>query len=132
MSKRRRNPPGLDRALGRKPKASQKTRRLTREESALRGVSYSAKRQVDVSVKRVTKSTPIYSNRQATQARIGTTKERYQTEVKQGRRSYASETTKTRKRNAKNSRQIREYLPDIGPKDKAVAFRHLSSGYHSL
>lgn len=109
-----------------------KYRRLTREEAALRGVSYSAKRQVDANIKQVTKSTPIYTNRQATQVRIGTTKERYQTEVKQGRRSYASEATKTRQRNAKNSRQIREYLPDIATKDKAVAFKHLSSGYHSL
>src|ERR1700722_3361634 len=109
-----------------------KYRRLTREEAALRGVSYSAKRQVDANIKRVTKSTPIYTNRQATQARMGTTKERYQTEIKQGRRAYASETTKTRQRNAKSSRQIRKYLPDLAPKDKAVAFKHLSSGYHSL
>jgi hypothetical protein len=132
MSKRPRNPPGLDRALGRKPASvPERTRRLTREEAARRGVNYSAKQQVDVSVKRVTKSTPIYSNRQATQARIGTTKERYQTEIKQGRRSYAPLTRK-RQENARNSRQIREYLPDIAPKDKAVAFKHLSSGYHSL
>ena len=81
-----------------------KFRRLTREEAAARGVSYSAKRQVDASVKRVTQSTPIYTERQAVQMRLGTTKERYQADVRARRRSYANETIKTRQENAKNSR----------------------------
>jgi hypothetical protein len=109
----------------------QKFRRLTREEAARRGVSYSAKQQVDASVKLVTKSTPIYTNRQATQARIGTTKERYQEEIRKGHRSH-SPLTRKQQENARNSRQVREYLPDIAPKDKTVALKHLSSGYHSL
>jgi hypothetical protein len=106
-------------------------RRLTREEAVRRGVSYSAKRQVDASLKRVTASTPLYTNRQATQIRLGTTKERYQEDIRKGRRSYSAVTRKQQE-NARNSRQVREYLPDIAPKDKTVALKHLSTGYHSL
>jgi hypothetical protein len=75
--------------------------------------------------------TPIYTNRQATQARIGTTKEKYQEDIRKGRRSY-DEPTKRRQTNARNSRQLREYLPDIAPKDKVVALKHLDKGYYSL
>src|ERR1700722_19618735 len=83
--------PGIDRAVAQfifeakssasKPSHPAKFRRLTREEAASRGVSYSAKRQVDVSVKRITQSTPIFTERQAVQARLGTTKERYQADI---------------------------------------------------
>lgn len=109
-----------------------KFRRLTREEAAARGVSYSAKRQVDATVKHVTPSMPIYTERQAVQMRLGTTKERYQADVRANRRSYANATIKTRQENARNSRIIRDYLPDIAPKDKAVALKHYKSGYHGL
>jgi hypothetical protein len=115
-----------------KPKHPAKFRRLTREEAAARGVSYSAKRQVDASVKRITQSTPIYTERQAVQMRLGTTKERYKEDIRARRRSYANETIKKRQENAKNSRTIRDYLPDIAPKDKAVALKHYKSGYHGL
>jgi hypothetical protein len=109
-----------------------KFRRLTREEAAARGVSYSAKRQVDASVKHVTQSTPIYTERQAVQVRLGTTKERYREDIRTRRRFYANETIKTRQTNAKNSRTIRGHLPDIAPKDKAVALKHYTFGYHTL
>jgi hypothetical protein len=109
-----------------------KFRRLTRAEAEARGVSYTAKRQVDASVERVTPSTPIYTERQAVQARLGTSKERYQEDIRARRRSYANETIKKQQTNAKNSKIIREYLPDIAPKDKDVALKHLSGGYHSL
>ena len=108
-----------------------KFRRLTREEAERLRISYGAKRQVDASVKRVMPWTPIYTNRQATQARIGTTKEKYQEDIRKGRRSY-DEPTKRRQTNARNSRQIREHLPDIAPKDRAVALKHLDKGYYSL
>jgi hypothetical protein len=55
-------------ARGGSTRTPTKFRRLTRQEAAQRGVSYSAKRQVDANVKRVTASTPLYSNRQAAQA----------------------------------------------------------------
>jgi hypothetical protein len=51
-------------------KTPTKFRRLTRDEAASRGVSYTAKRQVARSIKRVTASTPLYSNRQAATAAI--------------------------------------------------------------
>ena len=60
------------------------------------------------------------------------TREKYTREVRTGKRKYHSETTKRRQTNARNSRQIREYLPDIAPKDKAVALKHLDKGYYSL
>jgi hypothetical protein len=47
-----------------------KYRRLTRDEAARLGVSYGAKRQVAAGVKRVTKSTKLYSNREAHEATI--------------------------------------------------------------
>jgi hypothetical protein len=109
-----------------------KFRRLTREEAAARGVSYGAKRQVDASVKRVTASTPLYTERQAVQMRLGTTKEKFTQDIKARRRTYSSETTRTRQTNARNSRVVREHLPHIAPKDKAVALKHMRSGYGSL
>lgn len=54
-------------ASGRVPK---KTRRLTRDEAARLGVSYGAKRRVNASVKNVTKTTRLYTDRQVAEASI--------------------------------------------------------------
>jgi hypothetical protein len=48
----------------------QHTRRLTREEAAKRGVSISAKRQVRADIKRVTKRTQLYTDREVATAKI--------------------------------------------------------------
>lgn len=48
----------------------QHTRRLTREEAARRGVSFSAKRQVRADIKRVTKRTKLYTDREVATAKI--------------------------------------------------------------
>jgi len=45
-------------------------RRLTREEAALRGVSFSAKRQVRADIKRITKRTKLYTDREVGTAKI--------------------------------------------------------------
>lgn len=114
-----------------------KFRRLTREESARMGISYSSKRRVAANVKRVMPWTAIYTDRRVAdikrERRLGekTTKEQYQRGVRQGRYRYDN-ATKTRQVNAKNSRQIREFLPDIAPKDKVVTLKHLDKGYYSL
>jgi hypothetical protein len=65
-------------ALNRKRKIKKfpETRRLTRNEAARLGVSYGAKRRVVIGV-RVTKRTRLYTDRQAFQAKIGTTKEKF-------------------------------------------------------
>jgi hypothetical protein len=46
------------------------TRRLTREEAARHGVSFSAKRQVRADIKRVTKSTKLFTDREVATAKI--------------------------------------------------------------
>jgi hypothetical protein len=48
----------------------QHTRRLTREEAARRGVSFSAKRQVRAEIKRVTQRTKLYTDREVATAKI--------------------------------------------------------------
>jgi hypothetical protein len=60
------------------------TRRLTKAELARLGLPPGSKRRVAVGVKRVTKRTPTWSERQAVQARKGMTKERYQKAVESG------------------------------------------------
>ena len=68
MAKR---PSGLDRARGRKPaNVPLQTRRLTRSEAAARGVSYTAKRRVRADIKRVTKRTWLYTDREVATAKI--------------------------------------------------------------
>jgi len=69
MSKKRRSS-GLDKALGRKPPVPQFLRPLTPREAAARGVSLTAKRRVDASVKRVTKRTWLYTDREVASARL--------------------------------------------------------------
>jgi hypothetical protein len=52
-----------------------KFRRLTRLEAKRLGVSYTAKRRVDASLKRVTKNTKLYTDRQVAEARLGVKRE---------------------------------------------------------
>jgi hypothetical protein len=52
-----------------------KFRRLTRLEAKRLGVSYTAKRRVDASLKRITKSTKLYTDRQVAEARLGVKRE---------------------------------------------------------
>ena len=53
------------------------TRRLTKAEAAKLGVKYSAKRQVPVSLKRITIKTKTYSESEVRAARYGTSKEKH-------------------------------------------------------
>lgn len=54
-----------------------KYRRLTKAEAARLGVSHKAKRRVDASIKRVTKTTKLYTDRQVAEAKLGSKKEVY-------------------------------------------------------
>lgn len=53
-----------------KKRVPRNTRRLTREEAARKGVSFSSKHRVSASVKRVTAKTPTYTDRQWAEASI--------------------------------------------------------------
>lgn len=59
------------------PKVPSDTRRLTRAEAKAVGVSYSAKRRVDKSVKKVTKRTKLFTDRQVATAKKGISREAF-------------------------------------------------------
>jgi hypothetical protein len=58
-------------------KSVSKFRRLTKAEAKRLGVSHTAKRRVDASLKRVTKSTKLYTDRQVAELRTGVKREAY-------------------------------------------------------
>jgi len=68
------------------------------------------------------------------EARLGRkiTKEAYKKKVEKGELSYPDAATRLRQTNARNSLIIRGYLPDIAPKDKAVALNFYRGGYAAL
>jgi hypothetical protein len=59
-------------------------------------------------------------------------KEAYTKAIRKREVSYADEATRLRQTNARNSRFIREYLPDIAQKDKAVALKFYHVRYEGL
>jgi hypothetical protein len=68
------------------------------------------------------------------EARLGRkiSKETYKEKVEKGELSYPNGATRLRQTNARNSRFIRGYLPDIAPKDKAVALKFYRVRYAGL
>jgi hypothetical protein len=89
------------------------TRRLTKEELTRLGFSPGSKRQVAADIKRVTKRTSTWRERQAVQARKGMTKEAYAKEVESGRRAYADAATAERQRQARQARELKQDFPGI-------------------
>jgi hypothetical protein len=59
-------------------------------------------------------------------------KEAYTKGIKKREIFYADEATRLRQTNARNSRFIRGYLPDVAPKDKAVALKFYRVRYDGL
>jgi hypothetical protein len=59
-------------------------------------------------------------------------KEAYSKAIRKRELSYADEATQLRQTNARNSRFVRSYLPDIAPKDKAVALKFYRVRYDGL
>ena len=80
------------------------TRRLTKEEAKRLGVSHDAKLYVDAALKRVTKRTRTWSQRQAVQARKGMTKEQYTAGIKSRAFAYDAKTAE-RQTHAKIARE---------------------------
>jgi len=58
-----------------KPRVPARLRRLTKEEARLLGVSYTAKHRVNADLKRVTKQTRHYTDREVAQSKLGVSKE---------------------------------------------------------
>jgi len=59
-------------------------------------------------------------------------KEAYTKAIRKRELTYADAATELRQTNAKNSRFIREYLPEIAPKDKTVALKIYRVRYDGL
>lgn len=93
----------------RRGKVPAQTRRLTRDEAAARGVSYSAKRRVKVGVK-VGAKTRLYTDREVAQAKLGKSKEAAQkarTHVKERREGGGQIKSLSNMRKAQMMRELR-------------------------
>lgn len=83
-----------------------KFRKLTREEAANLGVSYTAKRRVDASLKRITKRTKLYTDREVAQVHIS---------EKVGHKTTKEANTKTRQyKDAYSTRYLNVKKQDFG------------------
>src|SRR6516225_6886566 len=106
------------RPQGRPPPAL--TRRLTKEEAKRLGVSHDAKLYVDAAVKRVTKRTRTWSQRQAVQARKGMTKEQYTAGIKSSAFAYDAKTaggaTDAREDRAGKAARVRSHPQSHAPR----------------
>jgi hypothetical protein len=90
------------------------SRPLKPDELARLGYSLTSGRRVAKSVKRVTKTTKTWSERQTVQAgKGGMTKEAYTKEVESGRRAYADAATAQRQRQARHARELEQDFPGI-------------------
>jgi hypothetical protein len=97
------------------------TRRLTKEELTRLGFSSRSKRRVAAGIKRVTKRTKTWSERQAIQARKGMTKEAYTKGIQRGEFAYSEKTAK-RQRHVEYGRRIRKHIPEMTAKDRRFMF----------
>jgi len=68
------------------------------------------------------------------EARLGRkiSKEAYANAIRKRELSYADQATELRQMNARNSRFIRGYLPEIAPKDKQIALKFYRVRYDGL
>jgi hypothetical protein len=97
------------------------TRRLTKEELTRLGFSPSSKRHIAADIKRVTKRTRTWSERQAVQVRKGMTKEAYTKGVQRGEFAY-SEQTARHQRHVEYGRRISKHIPEMTAKDRRFMF----------
>jgi hypothetical protein len=101
------------------------TRQLTKAELARLDLPRGSKRRVAASVKRVTKRTPTWSQRQAVQARKGMTKEAFTQAVKLETRAYASPKTAERQARAKIAQERRrefEAIPNLTRRERQAIY----------
>ena len=97
------------------------TRRLKKEELTRLGFSPGSKRHVAADIKRVTKRTRTWSQRQAVQARKGMTKEAYTMGVQRGEFAYSEKTAK-HQRHVEYGRRISKHIPEMAAKDRRFMF----------
>jgi hypothetical protein len=97
------------------------TRRLKKEELTRLGFSPGSKRHVAADIKRVTKRTRTWSQRQAVQARKGMTKEAYTKGVQRGEFAYSEKTAK-HQRHVEYGRRISKHIPEMAAKDRRFMF----------
>jgi hypothetical protein len=97
------------------------TRRLTKEELTRLGFSPGSKRHVAADIKRITKRTSTWSERQAVQVRKGMTKEAYTKGVQRGEFAYSEKTAK-RQRHVEYGRRISKHVPEMTAKDRRFMF----------
>jgi hypothetical protein len=97
------------------------TRRLTKEELTRLGFSPGSKRHVAADIKRITKRTSTWSERQAVQARKGMTKEAYAKGIQRGEFAYSEQTAKHQK-HVEYGRRISKHIPEMTAKDRRFMF----------
>src|ERR1700722_20273434 len=90
------------------------SRPLKPDELARLGYSPTSGRRVARTVKRITKSTKTWSERQTVQAgKGGVTKEAYTKEIESGRRAYADGATAKRQQQDRQARELKQDVPGI-------------------
>lgn len=115
-----------------------KFKRLTEAERNRLGVSKASKRRVNADVKRVTKATKLYTDRQVAtvklKERIGraVSKEQFTKAVKSGEASYASPTTVLQQKHIQHSRAVLKAVPQMSVRDLILANRWNDVGFDGL
>ena len=105
------------------------SRPLKPDELTRLGYSPTSGRRVAKNVKRVTKTTKTWSERQTVQAgKGGMTKEAFTRDVANGRRAYADAATAKRQRQAQQARELLQDFPRSNARGAPIDLRGLSAG----
>src|SRR6516164_4173628 len=100
------------------------TRQLSKEELVRLGFSPKSKRRVAASLKRVTKRTRTWSQRQVVQARKGMTKEQYTAGIKSKAFAYDAKTAErqTRAKIARERQREFEVIPNLTRRERQAIY----------
>ena len=105
------------------------SRPLKPDELTRLGYSPTSGRRVARTVKRITKTTKTWSERQTVQAgKGGITKEAFTRDVASGRRAYADAATAKRQRQAQQARELLQDFPRSNARGAPIDLRGLSAG----
>ncbi len=108
------------------------SRPLKPDELARLGYSLTSGRRVARTVKRVTKTTKTWSERQTVQAgKGGVTKEAYTKEIESGRRTYADASTAKRQQQARQARELKQDFPGITRAERQAIYAGYRRGQES-
>ena len=112
------------------------SRPLKPDELARLGYSPTSGRRVPRTVKRITKATKTWSERQTVQrGKGGMTKEAFTKEVESGRRAYADAATAKRQQQARQARDLKQDFPGITRAERQAiyaGYRRGQEGGHPL